>query len=392
MSTNITKPIHGFSDKEYESRLEKTHKKMSDSKLDGLLITTAHNFRYFSGFDSHFWESPTRPWFLIIPINKEPIAVIPSIGKNALKKTWIKNIHTWQSPNPEDEGISLLSNIINNINNVNGNIGIEMGNESTIRMPLRDFFTLQNKIKRFSLVDGSKLIWDLRLLKSKEEIKKIMFICNAASEAYENLPNNININETERSICKKLKIDLINKGADHIIFMSCASGVMGFDQIIYDPTDKILNNGKMIFIDTGSTYDGYFCDFDRNFAFGSVSDDVQKAYEASWNALTKGIEMAKPGNKCSDIYGSMDNILKDAGSVGNGVGRMGHGFGLQLTEPPSIMLNNDTVLKEGMTLAIEPVYEFKSGNILVQEEDIVITETGNEIITKRSPKEIPIIK
>ena len=123
-----------------------------------------------------------------------------------------------------------------------------------------------------------------------------------------------------------------------------------------------------------------------------MSDDVQKAYEASWNALTKGIEMAKPGNKCSDIYESMDNILKDAGSVGNGVGRMGHGFGLQLTEPPSIMLNNDTVLEEGMTLAIEPVYEFKSGNILVQEEDIVITETGNEIITKRSPKEIPIIK
>ena len=392
MNSNITKPVHGFSDKEYEYRLEKTHRKMSDSKLDGLLITTEHNFRYFSGFDSYFWESPTRPWFLIIPIDKEPIAIIPSIGKSALKKTWIKNFHTWQSPNPEDEGISLLSNIINNINNTYGNIGIEMGNESTIRMPLKDFFTLQNKIKGFSLVDGSKLIWDLRLLKTTEEIKKIEFICNAASESYESLPNNININETERSICKKLKIDLINRGADHIVFMSCASGIIGFDQIIYDPTDKVLDNGNMLFIDTGSTYDGYFCDFDRNFAFGSVSDDVKKAYEASWNALTKGIEMAKPGNKCSEIYETMESILKDAGSSGNGVGRMGHGFGLQLTEPPSIMLNDYTVLKEGMTIAIEPVYEFKSGNILVQEEDIVITETGNKILTKRSPKEIPIIK
>ena len=56
------------------------------------------------------------------------------------------------------------------------------------------------------------------------------------------------------------------------------------------------------------------------------------------------------------------------------------------------MENDNTILEKGMTIAIEPVYEFESGNILVQEEDIVITETGNEIITKRSPKEIPIIR
>ena len=88
----------------------------------------------------------------------------------------------------------------------------------------------------------------------------------------------------------------------------------------------------------------------------------------------------------------MNEILIEAGSAGNGIGRMGHGFGLQLTEPPSIMLNDDTILEEGMTLAIEPVYEFKSGNMLVQEEDIVITASGNEIITTRSPNEMPLIR
>ena len=118
----------------------------------------------------------------------------------------------------------------------------------------------------------------------------------------------------------------------------------------------------------------------------------RQAYEVTWKALTKGIEEAKPGKKCSDIYKSMNKLLVEAGSAGNGVGRMGHGFGLQLTEPPSIMADDNTILEKGMTLAIEPVYEFESGNILVQEEDIVITETGNEIITKRSPKEIPIIR
>ena len=392
MNIDLRKNQRGFKDNEYSSRIEKAHRKMSIENLDVLLITTPHNFRYFSGFDSYFWESPTRPWFLLIPLNKEPIAVIPSIGISALKKTCIKNIQFWQSPNPDDEGVTKLASVINQLNNKFGKIGIEMGKESTLRMPLKDYFNLQKKIKGFSLVDGSKLLWELRLIKSEEEINKIKFICNIASEAYENIPKVTHIDETERTICNKLKIDLINRGADHVIFMSCASGEVGFDQIIYDPTDKTLGKGKILFIDTGSTFDGYFCDFDRNFAFGTINENVKKAYEVTWKALTKGIEEAKPGKKCSDIYKSMNKLLVEAGSAGNGVGRMGHGFGLQLTEPPSIMADDNTILEKGMTLAIEPVYEFESGNILVQEEDIVITETGNEIITKRSPKEIPIIR
>ena len=115
MSLDISIPSHGFKDREFQSRIEKAHLKMSVEKLDALLLTTPHNFRYFTGFDSYFWESPTRPWFLIIPLNEDPIAVIPSIGISALKKTWIKNVQSWQSPNPEDEGVTTLASVINKI-------------------------------------------------------------------------------------------------------------------------------------------------------------------------------------------------------------------------------------------------------------------------------------
>ena len=391
MNNSIKKPQHGFNISEFHMRLNQTHQMMSEKKLDALLITSPHNFRYFTGFDSYFWESPTRPWFLIIPANKEPIAAIPSIGNSALKKTWIKNIHSWPSPNPKDEGISLLASLIKNLNNKFGNIGVEIGNESNLRMPIRDYMSLQKQINEFSFVDGSNVLWNLRMIKSENEISKLKFICKTASEAYENLPNTININETERSICNKLKIDLINKGADHVLFMACSSGKIGYEQIIFDPTDNLMESGKILFIDTGATFDGYFCDFDRNFAFGSINEKVQNAYKATWDAVSTGIIEAVPGKKCSDIFKSMNNILKSAGSIGNGVGRMGHGFGLQLTEPPSIMLNDETILKPGMAITIEPVFEFESGNMLVQEENIIITESGNEIITKRAPEEIPII-
>ena len=392
MNNSIKKPPHGFNISEFHMRLNQTHQMMSEKKLDALLITSPHNFRYFTGFDSYFWESPTRPWFLIIPANKEPIAAIRSIGNSALKKTWIKNIHSWPSPNPKDEGISLLTSLIKNLNNKFGNIGVEIGNESNLRMPIRDYMSLQKQINEFSFVDGSNVLWNLRMIKSENEISKLKFICKTASEAYENLPNTININETERSICNKLKIDLINKGADHVLFMACSSGKIGYEQIIFDPTDNLMESGKILFIDTGATFDGYFCDFDRNFAFGSINEKVQNAYKATWDAVSTGIIEAVPGKKCSDIFKSMNKILKQAGSIGNGVGRMGHGFGLQLTEPPSIMLNDETILKPGMAITIEPVFEFETGNMIVQEENIIITENGNEIITNRSSKEIPLIK
>ena len=92
----------GFDTNEFRTRTDKIQKELKSNNLDALLITSEHNFRYFTGFDSHFWQSPTRPWFLIIPVDGDPIAVIPSIGESSLKKTWIKNINFWKSPNPKD--------------------------------------------------------------------------------------------------------------------------------------------------------------------------------------------------------------------------------------------------------------------------------------------------
>ena len=382
----------GFETNEFISRIDNAKKELKSNKLDALLITSEHNFRYFTGFDSHFWQSPTRPWFLIVPINNDPIAVIPSIGESALKRTWIKNINVWQSPNPTDEGVTVLAKTINNLSNQYGSIGCEIGKESVLRMPNNDFVELQNQVSQFSFIDGSTIIWDLRMIKSKAEIEKTKLICKIASDAFGLLPQIANIGESEITICNKLKIELLNRGADQIPFMGCASGQEGYEQIVFNASNKILIDKDLLFIDTGSTFDGYFCDFNRNYGFARVDDKVRKAYDILSQTVSKGIEIAKPGKKCSDIFFEMNKILEESGSISSGVGRMGHGFGLQLTEPPSNMLSDNTILKKDMTITIEPVFEFESGKMIVQEEDLLITEDGNEILTSRAPKEIPIIK
>ena len=73
------------------------------------------------------------------------------------------------------------------------------------------------------------------------------------------------------------------------------------------------------------------------------------------------------------------------------MGRMGHGLGMELTEWPSVMPGDDTLLEPGMVLTIEPGMSFAPGKEMVHEENILITEERARILTKRAPVEMPII-
>ena len=386
--TNIKK---GFADEEFENRTLRAQEIMHEYELDGILLTTPQNIRYFTGYDSQFWESPTRPWFVIVPTSGKPIAIVPEIGESEFKKTWLDEIKTWPSPRPEDEGVSLLKSNLENVKKTFGQIGLELGSEMALRMPISDFLKLKEVVST-NLVDGSNAIWDMRMIKTNEELKKIKFVCSIASDAYNVLPSTLSIGNTEREAVHKLKIDILNRGADSVPFMPGISGQGGVPQIVCGPTDRILDDGDILFIDTGSTFDGYFCDFDRNYAFGKVSSDVEKVYQILWQATEIGIKTAIPGATTNDIFNAMNKVIQDGGTIGNNVGRLGHGLGLQLTEPPSHRLGGKTVIKENMVLTIEPAMEYAPGKMIVHEENIIIQQDGAELITKRAPKEIPVIK
>ena len=70
---------------------------------------------------------------------------------------------------------------------------------------------------------------------------------------------------------------------------------------------------------------------------------------------------------------------------------MGHGLGLQLTEPPSNMAGDETPLEAGMIMTLEPGVEYEPGKTLVHEENLVVTEDGARWLTRRAPRELPII-
>lgn len=384
-------PKRGFTPSEFETRVQRAQQIMQRKELDAVFVTTPPNVRYFTGFDSQFWESPTRPWFIVVPLSGKPIAVIPEIGAPEMALTWINDIRTWPAPVPEDDGVSLLKETLDALPRRFGRIGAELGREMSLRMPVIDFLRLRDSLGS-EIVDGSPAIWQMRMVKTDAEIEHIHYICRIASDAYEALPTQIAVGESEREAVRKLRIDIARRGADATPFMPAISGPGGVAQIVCGPHDRIMEKGDILFIDTGSTFDGYFCDFDRNYAVGDLTPEAARAHEALWLATEAGIEAAVPGATTDDIWRAMNRIIEDAGALGNNVGRLGHGLGLQLTEPPSHRPGDGTVIVENMVLTIEPGMEYALGKMIVHEENIVITRDGPRLLTKRAPREMPVIR
>ena len=377
--------MRGFNITQFENRTLKAQELMQKHELDALLLTTETNVRYFTGFLTRFWESPTRPWYLIIPLKGKPIAVIPSIGEALMSKTWIEDIRTWPSPNLKDDGISLLSDTLDEIAQ-NKNIGIPSGTETCVRMPQTDLKKLSQNVKLTSDFD---IVQKLRMTKSNEEIDKIEKACRIAEKAFRRVPEiafeNVNLDE----VFRKFQILCLEAGADWVPYLAGGADTEGYDDVISPAKVAPLKKQDILMLDTGLVWDGYFCDYDRNWSVGTPSKTVSGAYSQLLEASDAAFELAKPGATASDLFHAMNSILT-LNSSSTDAGRLGHGVGMSLTEWPSIIPDDHTVLEKGMVLSLEPGIAIKN-KIIVHEENIEITETGARYLSPKANKDLPVI-
>ena len=391
-TVKLIPPSRGFATAEFENRTNRLQALMAAQDIGALFVTTEPEFRYFSGFKSQFWESPTRPWFLVIPANGKPIAVVPEIGVVGFEQTWIEDVRSWPSPRPEDDGISLLTDTLKIAAGSRQKIGVMMGPETHLRMPASNFRQLCENLNNHEIVDISPLVRSIRAVKSAAEIAKIRFACEVTAAGFDFLRNTIQPGITEREACKAMQIEMLRLGADSCPYLIAASGPGGYDNIIMGPTDRALGDGDVLIIDAGANFDGYFSDFDRNFAFGKVDPQTLTAYDAVFAATEAGLKAAKPGHTTGDVWRAMSEELTKAGALGNSVGRMGHGLGMQLTEWPSLQEGGDVPLKPGMVITLEPGMSFLPGKMMVHEENIVITEQGCELLHTRTWPKLPSVR
>jgi Xaa-Pro aminopeptidase len=377
-----------FPASEFRGRVARLQAEMSRQGLDALFLTAAADIFYVTGFLTRFWESPARPWFLIVPEKGEPVAVIPSIGADLMERTWMPQVLTWDAPHPDDDGVSLLVDTLSSLLPEQARIGVPMGLETHLRMPIADFERVAEGIVPRRFVDGTAAVQRVREIKSEAEIAKIRATCDIAGRAFARVPEFAGRGRPLDEIFRAFQAVLLQEGADWVSYVAGGAGPNGYADVISPAAAEPLESGDVLMLDTGAVRDGYFCDFDRNFSLGSSSDAVRRTHAALWQVTEDALEVLQPGMLASDAHRVLSEGLAKRGAQAGG-GRLGHGLGVTLTEWPSFTPLDATELREGMVLTLEPGAWVEPGRMLVHEENVVLRADGAELLSPRAPEYMP---
>ena len=365
-----------FPAQEYRDRTAGLQQEMAQSGMDALFLTTPADIFYATGFLTRFWESPARPWFVVIPRMGDPVAVIPAIGAALM--------------DPRDDGIGLLTEVLADLVPEQGCIGLPMGLETQLRMPLADYADLCGRLAPRRFADATRVIQHVREIKSAAEIARIRTSCAIAGRAFDAVPEFARQGRPLDRVFRDFQMRLLDEGADWVSYVAGGAGPDGYGDVISPAGSQPLQTGDVLMLDTGAVREGYFCDFDRNFAIGAASDVARRTHAALWQATEDVLQTLRPGMLACDAHRMLCDGLARHGATPGG-GRLGHGLGITLTEWPSFTPLNRTELRDGMVLTLEPGAVIAEGCIMVHEENIVLRADGPELLSPRAPYDLPVI-
>ena len=372
-----------FPASEFEARATRAQAAMDSLGLSALLLSTEPEVRYFTGFLSRFWESPARPWFVILPAQGKPVAVIPAIGAALMGRSWIDDIRTWRSPDYTDDGIGLLASALMDLTPKGARIGVPADLETHVRMPLNSWTRLNDSLEGRQLVGDANCMRRLREVKSDAEIDKIRTACSIANRAFDRVPEIARAGVPLARVFRDFQRLCLEEGADWVPYLAGGAAPQGYGDVISPADERPLQGGDVMMLDTGLVHDGYFCDFDRNYSVGPPSPQVAEGHHRLIEATQAGFKAARVGATAADVFAAMDQIVT-GGAGGSDAGRFGHGLGMQLTETPSLIPDDHRVLEAGMVLTLEPGVDLGDGKLMVHEENIVIRPDGAEWLSAPS--------
>ena len=362
---------------EYAQRWRRAQDEMRKNDLDALLITEPVNYHYFSGATPSF--SYARCTLMVIPQEHKPVIIVHEfVEESTRRETWVKDIRLYE--NLIEGHIPAIINVFQDLALVDGRIGAELGYEQRLGVSYNDFQAMKRKLPHVTFTDASSLLWELRMVKSTAEIRYARKACQITSNAFQRCFESITTGMTEKEIGDIFTSTITELGGSHP-WCFINSGPYNYDVISGAPTNHQVRKGNVLWIDGGCTYRGYNSDFCRIAVMGKPSEK-QKAMHSTTIQLTDlCIKAVRPGVKASDIaYICTVELEKQGLDLTFRAGRLGHGIGLMLTEPPHIANYDSTVLKPGMIITIEPGFVTDYG-VFQEEENVLVTTDGFEILS-----------
>lgn len=235
--------------------------------------------------------------------------------------------------------------------------------------------------------------WDasvLRVHKYCDEIAKIRQAAAIADQALRTVMPMIRPGITEKALADQIEMAVRLAGGSKTAFdtvvVSGARGALPHGR----PTDKKLAAGELVTIDFGAVYQHYCSDMTRTFVLGNVSPELKALYDTVLIAQQSARDAVRPGIRCQELDAVARDIIVAAGYGDHFSHNLGHGLGLDVHETPAISPQNTQSLETGMVITIEPgIYIPGLGGVRI-EDDVLVTESGSEVLTQspRAWKEI----
>ena len=375
-----------FTDQEYQRRVSNLRTIMSQENLDMVILTSMHNIAYYTGF---IYCSFGRPYGCVITDNK-----ISTISAN------IDSSQPWRRSHCDNVIFTdwKRDNFLKGIVSIIGrdeppkNIGIE---NDHITLDIKDKFSSIFTFSVFS--DVSKYLMQLRMIKSNEEIAIIKNGARIADIGGEEILKNIRVGESELEIAiagrdkMEREIAKIYPEAEYMDTWVWFQSGLNTDGAHNPKTLRKLISGDILSLNTFPMISGYYTALERTLFLDKIDDASLKAWEANVKVHKRGLELIKPGAKCSSICYELNELFAELGFLEYRTFGYGHSFGLLshfYGRESGLELREDidTILEENMVISMEPMImipEGKPGAGGYREHDIlVLKKDGAENITK----------
>lgn len=248
---------------------------------------------------------------------------------------------------------------------------------------------LQAVFTGVELVPASGMIEEMRLIKTADELAIIQEAASIADQAFTHILNFIKPGRTELEVSNELEFFMRRQGATSSFDTIVASGVRS--ALPHGvASDKVIEKGDMVTLDFGAYYNGYCSDITRTIAVGEPGEKLREIYEIVYKAQLHGVAHVKAGLTGKEADALTRDIIVAAGYGPQFGHSTGHGIGLEIHEAPGLSFRNESVLRAGMVVTIEPgIYVEGIGGVRI-EDDVVLTESGCDVLTK-SPKELLVL-
>ena len=260
-------------------------------------------------------------------------------------------------------------------------------------MTLSRMSFLEKKFPDIEFIKSDELsnnIYDMRTIKSTEEIEKIHKAQKIAEKAFDEILGFIRPGVTEREIALKLDNCMLENGAEGLSFETIALAGANTSMPHGVPGNYKVKNGDFVLMDFGAVYDGYHSDMTRTVCVGQSSEKMGKIYDIVLKALLEALKKVKSGITGSELDGYARDIIDESG-YGDFFGHsLGHGVGMEIHEFPTASSKSETILKENMVVTVEPGI-YLPGDFGVRIEDfVVVTENSHQNLTN-CPKKLIIL-